>query len=423
VKFKGEIKFPEIDHPGVPVTFVVEDKQAELILDGESLGRWSLYDVHARRLISSAFQIDLAGSEITFLADDPIDFAYRGVEHMAQAWAEIKSKAFARRQLAINKSRKGVTPSRVDELAEAMRANLATQTRRGFLGRPAVEEVDEPVRVEERRPEPAVGAAPDEERSRLDAEIAALEAERARLTEERLQLEQERTAVEEREAIRIEAYRLEMQRLEAEREDFRRVAGPDSADAETVGPAVEDVPTEELMPEEAPVEVEEPFEELEPEPALEAEEQIGEEPEPVMEEAEAPPTGPPVIPLRVLDLSNLEEDHGEAPAARTSTQQPEGEPEPDVEREPEPEREPERPPEPPRILEPVAEARLRAVPEPALSGASRDRSGLMGAVKAAFARNGGKSHEHSFLEAPGGIGITRFVCEECGYVSIAVGDE
>jgi hypothetical protein len=422
VRFKGEIKFPEIDHPGVPVTFVVEDQQAELTLDGESLGRWSLYDIHARRLISSAFQIDLNGTEITFLADDPIDFAYRGVEHMAQTWAKIKSKAFARRQLAINKSRKGVTPSRVDELAEAMRANLVTQTRRGLLGRPAVEEVDEPLRVDEGVPEPAADYAPDEERSRLAAEIAALEAERARLAEERLQLEQERTAGEEREAIRIEAYRLEMQRLEAEREDARRFAGPDSADAETVEPAVEEAPTEELMPEPAPVAVEMPSEELEPEPALEAEDPIGEQPEPVMEEAEAPPTAPPgVVPLRVLDLSNLEEDHGEAPAARTPTHQPEGEPEPDLE--PDLGREPEREPEPPRILEPVAETRLQAVPEPALSGASRDRSGLMGAVKAAFARNGGKSHEHSFLEAPGGIGITRFVCEECGYVSIAVGDE
>jgi hypothetical protein len=57
-------------------------------------------------------------------------------------------------------------------------------------------------------------------------------------------------------------------------------------------------------------------------------------------------------------------------------------------------------------------------PEPVLAGASRDR-GLMGAVRAAFARSGGKNHQHTFTEAPGGIGITRYVCEECGYVSIS----
>jgi hypothetical protein len=43
----------------------------------------------------------------------------------------------------------------------------------------------------------------------------------------------------------------------------------------------------------------------------------------------------------------------------------------------------------------------------------------MGAVKAAF-RSGPKHHEHQFIEAPGGMGITRYVCEECGYVSISV---
>jgi len=42
----------------------------------------------------------------------------------------------------------------------------------------------------------------------------------------------------------------------------------------------------------------------------------------------------------------------------------------------------------------------------------------MGAVRAAF-RSSAKDHEHRFIEAPGGIGITRYVCEECGYVSIS----
>jgi hypothetical protein len=56
--------------------------------------------------------------------------------------------------------------------------------------------------------------------------------------------------------------------------------------------------------------------------------------------------------------------------------------------------------------------------EPALAGASKDKRGIMGAVKAAF-RSGPRDHTHQFVEAPGGIGITRYVCEECGYVSIA----
>jgi hypothetical protein len=54
-----------------------------------------------------------------------------------------------------------------------------------------------------------------------------------------------------------------------------------------------------------------------------------------------------------------------------------------------------------------------------MAGAAKDRSGLMGAVRAAF-KSGPRDHDHQFIEAPGGIGITRYVCEECGYVSISV---
>ena len=64
----------------------------------------------------------------------------------------------------------------------------------------------------------------------------------------------------------------------------------------------------------------------------------------------------------------------------------------------------------------------RLVAQPVLAGAAKERKGgIMGAVKAAF-RSGPRDHEHQFIEAPGGIGITRYVCEQCGYVSISVGD-
>jgi hypothetical protein len=60
---------------------------------------------------------------------------------------------------------------------------------------------------------------------------------------------------------------------------------------------------------------------------------------------------------------------------------------------------------------------------PALAAAApvTDRSGIFGAVRAAFVRNRG-SHEHEFVEAPGGIGITRHICNECGYISIGVSE-
>jgi hypothetical protein len=50
-----------------------------------------------------------------------------------------------------------------------------------------------------------------------------------------------------------------------------------------------------------------------------------------------------------------------------------------------------------------------------------ERGGLLGAVRSAFARNR-VSHQHEFVEAPGGIGIVRQICAECGYISIGVND-
>jgi hypothetical protein len=62
--------------------------------------------------------------------------------------------------------------------------------------------------------------------------------------------------------------------------------------------------------------------------------------------------------------------------------------------------------------------------QPVLTGApatSSERSGLLGAVRSAFARNK-VPHEHEFVEAPGGIGIVRQICAECGYISIGLSD-
>jgi hypothetical protein len=71
--------------------------------------------------------------------------------------------------------------------------------------------------------------------------------------------------------------------------------------------------------------------------------------------------------------------------------------------------------------QPPSEATPR---QPVLTGASAEtpeKAGLLGAVRSAFARNK-VQHEHEFVEAPGGIGIVRQICAECGYISIGVSD-
>ncbi len=140
MRFTGQVRVPEVDHPGVPAIFLVEDGQAEVLLDGESLGRWSLFDVHASRLVSSAFSVSLDGEEITFIADEPVDFAYKGVDHMAEAWARYKAMTIPRRMVAVGRSRRGTRTSRIPELRDAMLANLEVY---------AATVVDDPDGVEE----------------------------------------------------------------------------------------------------------------------------------------------------------------------------------------------------------------------------------------------------------------------------------
>jgi hypothetical protein len=266
VKFSGAVRIPEIDHPGVPATFVIDDHQAEVVMDDESLGRWSLYDVRARRLISSAFQVELGDDEITFIADDPIDFAYRGVEYMAESWAGFKSMNAARRTIAVKRSRRGTTESKVSELKQAMLDNLEIEQKTGFLTEyrsrskeitaesvaeelgfiPKAGESDEtgkPLAGSSAFEIPLVGettgdVAPDPatvqadaarldaqriEDERLQTERDAIEAERARLLHEKERLEEVARVAEQREADRVEAYRLEMERLRVERENQQRL--------------------------------------------------------------------------------------------------------------------------------------------------------------------------------------------------------
>ncbi|MGD2101636.1 MAG: hypothetical protein PVG83_05315 [Acidimicrobiia bacterium] len=432
MRFPGELKFPDLDHPGVPVEFHIEGAQAELKLEGESLGKWSLYDVRADRLIASAFLVKLGEDEVTFVADDPIDFAYRGVEHMANTWAGMKAKRIGARGLAVSRSRRGTIESRLDEVRQAMEENLG---QRPIAGEPvasagtAVEEAPtahvETATDWDRRDEvgeiPSIGEEPSEvpepespavtsaetTTPDLTEEQARLEDERRRLEEERAELERQRAEAEQREANLFEAYRLEVQRLEAEREELRRQAamaaeraaaepGSSPADIESIDDEFEDVAAE---PEEIGAEPEEVGVETEPvstggsgdeEPVPEAPIPSDDEDEEKEPAADRDEERADVGSGRLVDLKDFEDGR---------------------DKEPPPPSAPSRPPQP----EPQPET------QPALAGASaKEKAGLMGAVRAAF-RGGARDHEHQFTEAPGGLGITRYVCEDCGYVSISVG--
>jgi len=438
VKFDGELKFPEIDHPGVPVQFVIEGSQAEIVVEGESLGRWSLYDIHARRLVASAFQIDLEGTEVTFVAADPIDFAYRGVEHMAEVWATMKSKRMATRSLAVRKSRKDIIPSRIDDLREAMESNLQALAPRPIAGEPSMPGRRSISFGQDRPPEPiedpqetsmaSVTGAPEvvvprePDASALLAQQRELDQERQRLAEERAQIERERKEAVQREANLLEAYRLEMERLEAERAELQRqkeaqadeseaaeriAAAERQAAAEIAALAAAERVAREAAEQAAAQQAERAAREAEEREAAERAAREAEERE-AAERAAREAEEREAAERAEQEAREAEEREADKQAAAAAAN---GSADGKV-----------------VDLSEIEEAGPGAAspgkpkaPEPALAGAPKEKSGgLMGAVKAAF-RSGAKDHTHSFVEAPGGIGITRYVCEECGYVSISVG--
>jgi hypothetical protein len=393
VRFTGQVRVPEVDHPGVPATFVVEGDQAEVLLDGESLGRWSLFDVHASRLVSAAFSVSLAGDEITFIADEPVDFAYKGVDHMAESWARYKAMTLPRRMVAVGRSRRGTLPSRVTELRDAMLANLEIQSVAARAEEVEAAGAAEASAATSYLASPAPTAPPVEVSPPPIYEV-----------EETIQTPVERV---ETAPPLIEDEVVPSQRPLPIRPGPGLVTRPptpispplpevdpvDVFQPEPVEPApVETEPVEPEPVEAEPVEVIEPAP-VEPEPVETMEPAAIIEPKPVPEV--------PELVRELLDRSG--DDDRDERAKRLVVDLGAYE----VPRAPDP--------------EPVKATPQNRVPALAAVAPVPDRSGIFGAVRAAFVRNKG-SHQHEFVEAPGGIGITRYICSECGYISIGVSE-
>ena len=388
MRFTGQVRVPEVDHPGVPATFVVEDDQAEVLLDGESLGRWSLFDVHASRLVSAAFSVSLAGDEITFIADEPVDFAYKGVDHMAESWARYKAMTLPRRMIAVGRSRRGTHPSRVAELREAMLANLEAQ-RVADRTREAEdpETVASPVSAPPPPPPPPPPSSPpppSEQPTVAPPPAPAIDDEVAR----------EVRPV----PIRPGPGLVARSPAEVPAPPLPEVDPIDVFQPEPVMKAPPEMEPVELRPvtsqQPEPIEVIEPAEVLEPEP-VEISEPIART-EPVSEPA-------PQVPELVSELLETStDDDREETSKRLVVDLGVYE----VPRSPDP------------VIAPT-QPRVPALAATAVPVA--DKAGILGAVRAAFVRNKG-SHAHEFVEAPGGIGIIRHICSECGYISIGVSE-
>jgi hypothetical protein len=446
VKFTGQVRVPEIDHPGVPATILIEDDQAEVFLDGESLGRWSLFDVQASRLVSSAFSLSLHGEEITFIADEPVDFAYKGVDHMAESWARYKSMSVPRRVVAVGRSRRGTVPSRIGELRAAMLQNLEAagqdvptlapiETVGRFVSEPATvattvevepnrARVPHPFRrplVEEMAPTADEPAAPPP-RSPLRPGAGLLGTRVARPEEPAPEPDPDPVFAPPQTAEPSEG---------SPSEGWPSVASPSLSSPwdEPVGveESVASTPTdieergsdhdvpeiEEARPAqtEAPRFDESRFDRSRFDRSRFDRSQLDEselDESQFEEPAEVSPPAANVVPELVKELLSTSSDEGDDEGARDlvvdlgqyeARRRGEG-------------TAPEAPPTPTLPREPAMATVSTDAPE---------RSGLLGAVRSAFARSK-VTHEHQFVEAPGGIGIVRQICAECGYISIGLSD-
>lgn len=438
MKFKGQVKIPELDSPGVPAVILIEDPQAELFVEGESLGRWSLVDVRAERLIANAFSLNLDGDEVTFIADDPIDFAYGGVDQMANVWARYKTMTLPRRAVATSRSRKGVKPSRIADLRSAIEETLSSPAPASVLPGlevqappppPAIEPVDEPAARFEPVPEPVVKVDPVpvvEPMDRVEPEQAPV----IDFDEVRDQPEIDHPAALEPPRV-ISMGPTHKESIFKDVVPWAKKKQTEPTTAEPDGDVAQPVVAEPEAPPTAPVAKPIPKPEVDPEPVVSRPEVVAPppkspssaprettsaEPVPWLDPSAAPPPGgprhlepaaaaaamePPTVISKdkrfVVDLGAFEEG-AESPARSDQSDDfssASGVPSDDV----------------------SPESR---VPEPALSTAS-EKGGLMGAVRSAFVRSR-DVHDHEYVSAPGGMGIVRNICAQCGHISIGVSE-
>lgn len=418
MRFTGQVKIPDLDYPGVPAEVLVDDKQTELFVEGESLGRWSLVDVRAERLIANAFSLRLDDEEITFIADQPTEFAYAGVEHMANVWARHKSIRLPVRFIANNRSRRGTKPSRIGALREAIEEALSGTNLNALSGRvEAAPVLHRPVSPPPEQQAPEVARHGDDDRSPGSRYRPAEPPTRRPAPPE---IPEEAESETHHDPVPTAPDTPDSVFAEPDPEPDR--PGPPVSDSiykDSVPWARSEQDIAESPPDQggegderdpgAAASAVEPEQESEPEP--EGATELESPPQPATASPEAPPPAsvpwiappapepgtprevsdvipePPQRDRYVVDLGAFEEPDGETglPA----------EPEEDV------------PEEVPSL-------------EPVMTGSAR--GGIMGAVRSAFVRNTRTEHEHEYVEAPGGLGIKRQICAECGHISIGVSE-
>ena len=82
MRFLGQVEIPGVDHPGGASTVIIDESQIEVVVDGDSVGRWSLYDVAISSLAGGTFRLSLGTDQLLFTADQPDSFDSEAVAHV-----------------------------------------------------------------------------------------------------------------------------------------------------------------------------------------------------------------------------------------------------------------------------------------------------------------------------------------------------
>lgn len=82
MRFRGRLRAPGDNSPGMPVAVVLDDHALVLESNGDRIGSWNLTDVSATRTSTDQFSIAFGDEDMMFEAEDVLRFSYEALPHI-----------------------------------------------------------------------------------------------------------------------------------------------------------------------------------------------------------------------------------------------------------------------------------------------------------------------------------------------------
>ena len=82
MRFRGRLRTPDDNGPGMPVAVILNDHALALESNGDKIGNWNLADVSAVRTTTDQFAITFGSEDMIFEAEDVLRFSYEALPHI-----------------------------------------------------------------------------------------------------------------------------------------------------------------------------------------------------------------------------------------------------------------------------------------------------------------------------------------------------